>query len=80
MKLSAAPGLADAALSQIKGLYTAERELRERLKKNEITGEEFEEERRKRCGPVLKAFHEWLGVYKGTVPESTKLGDAIGIR
>ncbi|MDR1252909.1 MAG: IS66 family transposase [Treponema sp.] len=31
MKITTQPGLADAALSRIKGLYTVERELRERL-------------------------------------------------
>jgi hypothetical protein len=30
------------------------------------------------CIVSLKAFHEWLGEKQGTVPESTKLGDAIG--
>jgi transposase len=78
MKISSQSGLADAALSQIKGLYMAEQELRERLKNHKINTGTFEEERRNRCEPVLKAFHEWLREHEGTVPESTKLGDAIG--
>jgi transposase len=77
MKITAQPGLADAALSQIKGLYTVERELRERLKDKKINAEEFTEQRRQRCGPILKAFHEWLEENAGAVPESSKIGDAI---
>jgi transposase len=78
MNISSRPGLADAALSQIKGLYTVEQELRERLKGRKISAEKFEEERRERSRPILKAFQEWLREQEGTVPESTKLGDAIG--
>jgi transposase len=76
-KITTQPGLADAALSQIKGLYTAERELRERLKDKKISVEEFTEQRRERCGPILKAFHEWLEEKAGMVPESSKIGEAI---
>ena len=78
MKISAQPGLADAALSQIKGLYTVERELREQLHGKKTGADEFAEERRKRCAPILQAFHAWLDEHAGTIPESTKLGDAIG--
>jgi transposase len=77
MKITAQPGLADAALSQIKELYTAERELREQLKEQKISAEEFTERRRERCGPILDAFHKWLEEKAGTVPESSKIGDAI---
>jgi transposase len=77
MKITAQPGLADTALSRIKGLYTVERELRERLKDKKINAEEFTEQRRQRCGPILKAFHEWLEENAGAVPESSKIGDAI---
>jgi transposase len=78
MKISAQPGLADAALSQIKGLYTVERDLREQLRDNRISAGGFAEERRKRCVPILQAFHAWLNERAGTIPESTKLGDATG--
>ena len=77
MKISAQPGLADAALSQIKGLYTVERELREQLQHKKINAGTFAEERRKRCAPILQTFRAWLEEHAGTIPESTKLGDAI---
>jgi hypothetical protein len=77
MKITAQPGLAHATFSQIKGLYTIKRELRERLKDNKINAEEFTEQRRERCGPMLKAFHEWLEENAGVVQESSKIGDSI---
>jgi hypothetical protein len=77
MKISTQGGLADVALSQIQGLYTVERELREQLKEQRINTEEFLERRRERSKPVLDAFHGWLEAHVGSVPESTKIGDAI---
>jgi hypothetical protein len=61
-----------------KEVYTIERELREQLKEQKISAEEFTERQRKRSRPVLDTFHEWLKTYRGTVPECTKIGDAIG--
>ena len=77
MKLTAKGGLAEAALSQIKGLYTTERTLREELNNKRISAEEFERKRRERCEPILQAFHGWLVEHAGTVPESSKTGEAI---
>jgi transposase len=76
-KLSSSPGLADAALSQIKGLYTVEQELREKLKEKKLGIEEFVEDRKKRCKPILEGLRSWLEKNRGTVPESGKLGEAI---
>jgi transposase len=78
MKIAGKPGLADEALAQIKGLYAIERELRERLKNKEIGVEKFTKERRERSGPVLSGFHRWLEEQTGRVPESGKIGEAIG--
>jgi transposase len=77
MKIATAPGLADAALSQIKGLYTVERDLRKDLRNEKITAEEFEQQRRERCEPILRAFHGWLKERQGIVPPSSKIGEAI---
>jgi hypothetical protein len=77
MKIASVPGLADAALSQIKGLYTVERDLREKLRNNRITTEAFERQRRERCGPVLRALREWLEENREIAPPSSKLGEAI---
>jgi transposase len=76
--ITSVPGLADAALSQIQGLYAVERELRERLKERKISVEEFSERRRERCKPILEAFHAWLVEQAGSAPESSKVGEAIG--
>jgi transposase len=77
MKLATAPGLADAALSQIKGLYTVERDLREKLRNNTISADEFEMQRRERCEPILRAFRQWLEERQGSVPPSSKTGEAM---
>jgi hypothetical protein len=76
-KLSSGPGLAEAALSQIKGLYTVERELREKLKNKTIDTGKFERQRREKCEPLLRTLHKWLEKNQGTVPPSGKLGEAI---
>jgi AraC-like DNA-binding protein len=77
MKIAATPGLADAALSQIKGLYTVERDLRDKLNNHTIDTEQFTLQRRERCGPILRAFREWLETNRGIAPPSSKLGEAI---
>jgi SMC interacting uncharacterized protein involved in chromosome segregation len=71
------PGLAEAALSQIRGLYTAERELREKLRNNTINTEAFEQQRRARCEPILRTFHERLEENRKIVAPSSKRGEAI---
>jgi transposase len=77
MKISQTPGGAGEALSQIKGLYTVEEKLREKLKLKQLTANEFFEKRKKKCEPILTAFHGWLESRQGKVLESSKLGDAI---
>jgi transposase len=77
MKISRAPGGAEEALSQIKGLYTVEEKLREKLKQKQLTVNEFLEERKEKCEPILAAFHEWLESQQGQVLDSSKLGEAI---
>jgi hypothetical protein len=77
MKVAAGPSLAEAALSQIKGLYTVERDLRDKLSNKTIDTETFALERRERCGPILRAFREWLEENQGIAPPSSKLGEAI---
>jgi hypothetical protein len=77
MKLATAPGLADAALSQIKGLYTIERDLREKLRDNTISADGFERQRRERCEPILRAFRQWLEENQGIVPPGSKTGEAM---
>jgi hypothetical protein len=77
MKISRTPGGAEAALSQIKGLYTVEEKLREQLKKKQITEDTFLKERKEKCEPILTAFHKWLEDQQGKVLDSSKLGDAI---
>jgi transposase len=76
-KLTRGPGLADAALSQIKGLYTVEQDLRKKLNNKTIDAEAFERQRREQCGPMLRAFHEWLEANQETVPPSSKIAEAI---
>jgi hypothetical protein len=82
MKASKTPGGAEAALSQIKGLYTVEKSLRQALKDGTREGKPFTEDdflvqRIQECIPILKAFHEWLEDQKQKVPPSTKLGEAV---
>ena len=77
MKLTTKGGLAEEALSWIKGLYTVERALREELNNKRIGPEEFEQKRRERCEPIFQAFHGWLLEHTGTAPESSKTGEAI---
>ncbi|MDR3122869.1 MAG: IS66 family transposase [Treponema sp.] len=77
MKIAVAPGLADAALSQIKGLYTVERDLRDKLNNHTIDTEQFTLQRRERCEPILRAFREWLETNRGIAPPSSKIGEAI---
>jgi transposase len=82
MKAGKTPGGAEAALSQIKGLYTVEKSLRQALKEENqegkpFTKDDFLERRRQACTPILKAFHEWLEAEEPKVPPSTKLGEAV---
>jgi transposase len=77
MKISSGKGLADEALSQIKGLYTVEKDLREQLKSRTITTDEFTEARRNKCEPILQAFLHWLEKNVNTVPGSSRIGEAI---
>jgi transposase len=79
LKVSKSGGgsLAEAALSQIQGLYRAEKELRGKLEKKQIDAEGFVTGRRERSEPILKAFYEWLGEQQGKVLDSSKLGEAI---
>ncbi|GHU64805.1 IS66 family transposase [Spirochaetia bacterium] len=77
MKISRTPGGADDALAQIKGLYTVEEKLREKLSQKTISAEEFLKERKEKCKPLLTAFHGWLEDREGKVLDSSKLGEAI---
>jgi transposase len=78
LKVSKSGGsLAEAALLQIRELYKIEKEQRERLEKKQIDEAGFVSERRKRCLPVLNAFHEWLLGQQEKVLDSSKLGEAI---
>jgi transposase len=77
-KLTSGSGLADAALSRIKGLYTVEQELRKALKEQQLSIEQFVRKRKERCKPILEGLHAWLERHAGSVPESGKLGEAIG--
>jgi transposase/AraC-like DNA-binding protein len=76
-KITAKPGLADEALSQIQELYKAERELRQKLRSETISAEQFAEDRRAVCAPKLAAFHEWLAAHEHAAPPSSKIGEAI---
>ena len=77
MKISQTPGGAADALAQIKGLYTVEEKLREKLSQKKLSGDEFLQERREKCEPLLTAFHGWLEGQQGKVLDSSKLGEAI---
>jgi transposase len=70
-------GIAGAALSQIKGLYTNETALREKLKRGSLSAEEYLTERKKVCEPILSAFHDWLERERRAVLGSSKLGEAV---
>jgi transposase len=76
-KISSTPGAAEEALSQIKGLYTAERELREKLESKKIDEAEFLAARRERCEPILEAFRQWLLQKESQALPSSKLGAAV---
>ena len=76
-KITTQPGLADQALEQIQGLYKVERELRDKLRKEETDRERFVAERRESCGPKLMVFYEWLMANLPTVPPTSKIGSAI---
>jgi transposase len=69
--------LASEALSYIKGLYTVEKDLREKLKKEQISGEELVEERKDRCLPILRGFYRWLLQKSVAVLGSSVLGGAV---
>jgi transposase len=58
MKIASKGSGAEAA--QVRGLYTVESGLRDKLRQNRISTGEFEQERRERCEPILRAFHGWL--------------------
>jgi transposase len=70
-------GSADEALSRIGKLYMKERSLRELLHAEKITEDEFQEERKAYCSPVLEQFHAWLTRRESQVPPSTLLGKAV---
>jgi transposase len=65
------------ALSSIKGLYTVEADLREKVKKRAITLGELLEERFLRCAPILLSFHRWLKIQSAEVLPSSALGTAV---
>jgi hypothetical protein len=73
----AAGGSAVSVAAEQEGLYTVERDLREKLRDNRITTEAFERQRRERCGPVLRALREWLEENREIAPPSNKPGEAI---
>jgi transposase len=77
MKVSEKPGGAEAALAQIKGLYTVETDLREQLKQKKIGNDEFLKKRQNACTPILTAFHDWLEDQQTKVLGSSRLGEAI---
>jgi transposase len=77
MKASQGGSRAEAAVSQIQGLYTVERKLRKELKSREIGVEDFQKKRREQCTPILSAFHDWLEKEQQAVLGSSKLGEAI---
>jgi transposase len=68
---------AEQALSHIKGLYTVEKDLREKVKEHIISLEEFLEERILRCTPIITGFHHWLEIQSAEVLPSSALGAAI---
>jgi transposase len=70
-------GSADEALSRIGKLYMKERSIRELLHDEKITEDEFQEERKAYCEPILEQFHTWLIKRESQVPPSTLLGKAI---
>jgi transposase len=70
-------GGAEAALAQIKGLYTVEAELRKKLREGAIDAATFQSERKERSLPILDAFHQWLEKEQGQVLSSSKLGEAV---
>jgi hypothetical protein len=76
-QITTQPGLADQALEQIQGLYKVERELREKLRNEEIDRERFVAERRETCEPKLTALHGWLMANQAAVPPASKIGSAI---
>jgi hypothetical protein len=54
-----------------------EQELQKKLNNKTIDTEAFERQRREQCGPMLRAFHEWLEKNQGTAPSSSKIAEAI---
>jgi transposase len=65
------------AISKIKGLYTIESALREELKQNKITPEEFLERRMEKAVPILNDFHAWLEKQALELPDSSKTAAAV---
>jgi transposase len=70
-------GGAEAALAQIKGLYTVESELRKKLTDGELDAATFQSRRQERCRPILNAFHDWLEREQRQVLSTSKLGEAV---
>jgi transposase len=77
LKVGGGSGGAEAALSQIKGLYTVESELRKKLNGHEIDAETFQSRRQEKCLPILNAFHDWLEKEQRQALGSSKLGEAV---
>jgi transposase len=77
LKINSGSGGASSALSQIKGLYTNETALREKLKRGTISPEKFLAERKEACEPILSAFHDWLEKEQREVLGSSRLGEAV---
>jgi transposase len=57
-QITTQPGLADQALEQTQGLCQVERELRKKLRNEEIDRERFVAERRETCEPKLTALQD----------------------
>jgi transposase len=70
-------GGAEAALSQIKGLYEIERDLRKQKEEGGIDGAVFQSRRKEESLLILNAFHQWLEREQAQVLGSSKLGEAV---
>jgi transposase len=70
-------GSAEVAIGYIARIYAAEKDLRERLRRGEITPDAFARLRRRAVIPVLRELRDWYRKKMPQVPPGTLIGKAL---
>jgi len=70
-------GIANIVLEYFKEIYKTEHKLREKLKEEKLSQEEFVDKRKRLIRPILKDLHKYLKEIQVEVPPKMKIGEAI---